>query len=62
MTGNLKVLLNYQKATPCFHVIEFGFLIIDSMCAWIQFQFQAWMHTCSRFRRSRRHANWANWL
>ena len=37
MTGNLKVLLNYQKATPCFHGIEFGFLIIDSMCAWKPF-------------------------
>ena len=37
MNGNLKVLLNYQKAPPCFHGIEFSFLIIDSMCAWKPF-------------------------
>ena len=37
MNENLKVLLNYQKAPPCFHGIEFSFLIIDSMCAWKPF-------------------------
>ena len=46
MTGNLKVLLNYQKATSYFHGIEFGFLIIDSICAWKPFN-SNFMHECT---------------
>ena len=47
MNGNLKVLLNYQKAPPCFHGIEFSFLIIDSMCAWKPFN-SNFKHECTR--------------